>query len=111
MTGHHQTEEAVIPPDVTKNIIRINDAFLNIKGYIFIWSNRQKHRPVLQGENTSKETIELICKSLMRKQFIETQILRYRKSEESCLCRFVITSVINNGKILTNYIAFEVAEI
>lgn len=36
MTGHHQTEEAVIPPDVTKNIIRINDAFLNIKGYIFI---------------------------------------------------------------------------
>jgi hypothetical protein len=47
----------------------------------------------------------------MRKQFIETQILRYRKSEESCLCRFVITSVINNGKILTNYIAFEVAEI
>lgn len=110
MTGYIQREVAVILTDAEKKIIWVNDAFLSISGYTFYEVLGKSPGNILQGQKTSKETIHLISKSLKKQQSIETKILNYRKSGEPYLCRLAIHPVVNDQKILTNYIAFEIDE-
>jgi PAS domain S-box-containing protein len=105
-----QREVAVILTDAEKKIIWVNDAFLYISGYTLFEVLGKGPGDVLQGQNTCKETINLISKSLKKQQAIETTILNYRKSGEPYLCHLAIHPVVNDQKILTNFIAFEVDE-
>jgi len=100
----------VILLDAKKKIIWVNDAFLNISGYTFFEVLGKSPGIILQGQKTSKETIHLISKSLKKQQSIETKILNYKKTGEPYLCHLAIHPVVNNQKILTNYIAFEIDE-
>ena len=66
MIGTKPTELAVILTDEKKSIIWVNDAFLTITGYSLFEVLGKKPGIILQGQNTSKETIELISKSLKK---------------------------------------------
>jgi PAS domain S-box-containing protein len=110
MTGNNLPEIAVILTDEKKNIIWVNDAFLTITGYSLFEVLGKKPGSILQGQNTSKETIELISKSLKKELPIETKITNYRKSGEPYSCRLAIHPVFNDKKVLTNFIAFEMDE-
>lgn len=110
MTEDKPTELAVILTDEKKSIIWVNDAFLTITGYSLFEVLGKKPGSILQGQNTSKETIELISKSLKKQLPIETQIINYRKSGEPYSCHLAIHPVFNDKKVLTNFIAFEMDE-
>lgn len=110
MTEYKPNEVAVILTDEKKSIIWVNDAFLNITGYSLFEVLGKKPGSILQGQNTSKETIELISKSLKKHLPVETQIVNYRKSGEPYSCRLAIHPVFNEKKELTNFIAFEMDE-
>ena len=108
MTGTKPAELAVILTDEKKSIIWVNDAFLTITGYSLFEVLGKKPGSILQGQNTSKETIELISKSLKKQLPVETQIINYRKSGEPYSCHLAIHPVFNDKKVLTNFIAFEI---
>jgi PAS domain S-box-containing protein len=110
MIGTKPTELAVILTDEKKSIIWVNDAFLTITGYSLFEVLGKKPGIILQGQNTSKETIELISKSLKKQLPVETQIINYRKSGEPYSCHLAIHPVFNDKKVLTNFIAFEMDE-
>jgi PAS domain S-box-containing protein len=110
MTEYKPTEVAVILTDEKKSIIWVNDAFLTITGYSLFEVLGKKPGSILQGQNTSKETIELISKALKKQLPIETHIINYRKSGEPYSCRLAIHPVFNDKKVLTNFIAFEMDE-
>lgn len=110
MTEYKPTEVGVILTDENKSIIWVNDAFLSITGYSLFEVLGKKPGSILQGQNTSKETIELISKSLKKQLPVETEILNYRKSGEPYSCRLAIHPVFNDKKVLTNFIAFEMDE-
>lgn len=110
MTKYKPTEVAVILTDEKKSIIWVNDAFLTITGYSLFEVLGKNPGSILQGQNTSKETIELLRKSLKKQIPVETQIINYRKSGEPYSCHLAIHPVFNDKKILTNFIAFEMDE-
>ena len=57
MIGTKPAELAVILTDEKKSIILVNDAFLTITGYSLFEVLGKKPGSILQGQNTSKETV------------------------------------------------------
>ena len=86
MTGDKPTELAVILTDEKKSIIWVNDAFLTITGYSLFEVLGKKPGSILQGQNTSKETVELISKSLKKQLLLLKwmKVKNHRKVNIAC---------------------------
>ncbi len=100
-------EIAVILTDPAQRIIWVNEEFTQITGYT-LSEVLGKKPSILQGPNSSRETIKRIRKGLKNQTPVKDEITNYRKNGEEYLCKLVIHPIFDLDQQLTNYIAFEV---
>ena len=98
---------AVILTDAQRKIIWVNEDFTTITGYTFSEVIGQKPS-LLQGSETSPDSIKRLRKALESQVPFKDEILNYRKNGEEYLCKLVIHPIFNDDKQLVNFIAFEI---
>ena len=102
-----KTNGIVMITDPQKKIIWINQSFEKILGYTTEEVIGIDPAAILQGPETSRETIQEIASSLKSTGTFSGEILNYTKSGEKIWLYLNIAAVYNDANQLINYVAVE----
>ena len=102
-----KTNGIVMITDPQKKIIWINQSFEKILGYTTEEVIGIDPAAILQGPETSRETIQEIASSLKSTGTFSGEILNYTKSGEKIWLYLNIAAVYNDAGQLINYVAVE----
>lgn len=100
------TKTAVLTTDAQGLVVWVNEAHSIITGYSLEEMVGKKPGELLQGPETSRDTIALISSKLKEEVPFTVEILNYHKNGEKIWLKLDITPVFKNGK-LDRYIAFQ----
>jgi PAS domain S-box-containing protein len=95
---------SVVITDAQRKIIYLNDVFEKMTGYGISELMGQKPA-MLQGEATTPASVLHLKNSLKSKIAFEGDVINYRKSGETYLCRIAVTPIFKKGEC-THYVAF-----
>lgn len=98
---------AVILTDDQRRIRWVNEDFTHITGYT-LPEVIGKKPSILQGEDSERDTIRRMRRSLDAQLPFKDSITNYRKNGEPYECKLVIHPVFDDNKNLSNFVAFEV---
>lgn len=102
-----RTINGVIITDPERRIEWVNEGFERITGYALEEVHGKVPGRILQGEETSPETIAYIRRQLSRNEGFTTEIVNYRKSGEKYWVRIEVQPLLNESGQLTGYMAIE----
>lgn len=100
------TQNTVIITDVNRKIEWVNPAFEQLTGYTFDEVKGKSPGEILQGPDTSKETIQEIREKLNNKLPYQGEILNYNKEGKAYWLSLDITPIFENNEHI-GYIAIE----
>jgi len=88
-------------------VIYVNDAFVKQMGYSKeeIVGNTSR---ILQGEETTEETKEIIATSLINSLPVRTDIINYKKSGEKFWNRLFISPVADQTGVFTHWVSIQI---
>lgn len=93
--------------DPSRTILWTSNNFLAMTGYAHAETVGQKPGLLLQGPGTDPKTIERVSEALFNALPVKADLLNYRKSGESYMCRVVIDPLYNTQGELTHFLAVE----
>lgn len=102
----HNPDTAIILTDAQQNIEWVNQGFFRMTGYL-LEEVAGRNPKMLQGNETSKEDIRKIRKGIGKAQPFSGEILNYRKSGETYVCKVKIFPLYNDQEVLVNFLAIE----
>lgn len=97
---------AIVITSPAEHIIWVNSGFERMTGYP---KNEVLHKSpkFLQGEKTSRETLNELKAAITSQKPFEGILLNYRKDNQEYFCKVDINPVFDINKKLVNFIAFE----
>ena len=98
--------KAIVVTDKNQKIIWVNDGFKEMTGYS-LSSIKDKSPRILQGDKTSKETLQDIRNHLAQDIICETSMINYRKDGSEYLCEIKIFPIQNSNNEVAYYLALE----
>jgi PAS domain S-box-containing protein len=98
--------DALVVTSFDQTIVWVNQGFTEMTGYNKNFALGKKPS-FLQGDKTSKTTVQDIGKQLKNKQCYTGAITNYRKNGETYQCEIKILPLYNSNKELTHFIALE----
>ncbi|MEQ9258846.1 MAG: ATP-binding protein [Roseovarius sp.] len=101
------TSDITLVSDAYGRLIWANDAFERVTGYSPDEYLGHKPGDLLQGPETSPETVREVSRKLARHEPVDVEILNYAKNGASHWLRMRINPVFGAGGQLTNFIAIE----
>jgi len=102
-----ETVNGVIISDTLGRIEWVNKGFQKITGYTIDEVKHKKPGSFLQGEETSKETIQYLSTQLKNKQPFVCELINYNKKGEQYWVRLNGQPLINSKGIHTGFFAIE----
>lgn len=100
------TSTGVVVTDAEGTIEWCNEAFLKLTGYTLSELIGQVPGDLLQGEETSKQTVEIVSQAIKDKTDVTVEILNYNKAGRKYWIRMAITPIFDGDK-LKRFIAIE----
>ncbi|HEY9647155.1 MAG TPA: PAS domain-containing protein [Chroococcidiopsis sp.] len=102
-----QTDNVAIVTDPQGHIEWVNDSFYRVTGYTLEEVKGQKPGKLLQGADTSQETVAAIREALAHQRPFSGEILNYHKSGRPYWLLLQINPVFDESGQLTHFIAIE----
>lgn len=94
IVAKHITDSVVIT-DAEGKTLWVNPAFTKLTGYTLEEALNKKPGHLLQGEETSKESIQLLRESEKNFTDIEIEVVNYRKNGEKYWVKLKISAIVN----------------
>lgn len=98
--------EALVVTNLEKEIVWASNGFKEMTGYSKSFALGKKPT-FLQGENTSKESLDKIRRLLKSEQRFSHSLVNYRKNGEEYLCHIQVLPIYGKGKKPTHFLAME----
>lgn len=98
--------EAIVLTDANSNIEWTSKGFTKMTGYSASYS-KGKRPSFLQGEKTSKHSIENIKRNLKRQDCTKETIINYKKNGDVYNCYIEFFPLKNNRNRITHFLALE----
>lgn len=101
------TDNSVVITNKEGLVEYVNDGFTRLTGYTLEEVKGKKPGKMLQGEDTSKATIQRISEKLRKKEPFYEEILNYNKAGESYWISLAVNPVFNEQGELEKFIAIQ----
>ena len=101
------TTNIIVLTDVEGKITWVNDAFEKCSEYTFDEVLGKKPGEILQGPETSQQTIEYISDSIKKEKKLKVEILNYKKSGEAYWVEMNIEPIYDEKGTLTAYLSIQ----
>lgn len=98
-TALREATVGMVVADADKHVIWVNHSFERMTGYSLEEVKGGKLGPVLQGDKTNRNTVELLSEKLGQGQAVRTRILNYHKSGAPYWNELSITPIYKEGKL------------
>ena len=98
-TALREATVGMVVADADKHVIWVNHSFERMTGYSLEEVKGGKLGPVLQGDKTDRNTVELLSEKLGQGQAVRTRILNYHKSGAPYWNELSITPIYKDGKL------------
>lgn len=105
-TAVKHTSSGIVITDAMRNVTWVNEGFSKITGYALEDVEGQSLKPVLQRENTNKDTLLKMKTLLDSRLLVDVEILNYHKSGRPYWNHLRITPIIEHGK-RTHFVAVQ----
>lgn len=102
-----KTSNAVIIIDAKGNIEWTNEGFTKISGYELEEVIGKRPGSFLLGEDTNRETVEMIREKIQTGETVSTEILNYHKDGTSYWISIEVTPIRNAKGVISNYMIIE----
>lgn len=103
----HETRNAVIVTDAKGRVEWANNAFYKVTGYTLDEMKGKTPGSVLQGPETSAETVRQIREQLRQEKPFVAEIYNYKKNGDGYWLRINAQPIKNKEGVVTNYFAIE----